>query len=339
MAKKPPKKAGASVTPMKFVSDLWAARISMTLVAAIDLDVFTIIDGGKRTAADIAKAAHASQRHMQRVLETLVGVGYLTRKGSQFGLSPMASTYLVRTKHTFMGTLADETMMSLPSWMKLAEVVRTGKSVAAVDTAQGREFFPKLVKAIFPLNYGVARGLVASLGKKLNKVERVLDVGAGSGAWSLPFAQANPRLRVTAQDHPEVIATTRQYAQMIGVAGQYDYLEGDFRQTDFGQKLYDIVILGHIIHGEGEKWGKVLIAKSYKALKPGGTLVIAEMIPNDSRTGPVFPLLFGLNMIVNTTEGDVYTLAEYKQWLKQAGFKTVKAVAVNAPSPLILATR
>src|SRR5688572_4679862 len=324
---------------MKFVGDLWAARISMALAAAIDLDIFTIIDGGKKTAADIAKAAQSSQRHMQRLLEALVGVGYLTKKGSQFGLSPVAKMFLVRGKPTFMGTFSEETTLTLPSWMRLAEVVRTGKSVAAVDTAEGREFFPKLVKAIFPLTYGGARGLVASLGKKLTKVERVLDVGAGSGAWSLPFAQANPTLRVTAQDYPEVIATTRQYAQMIGVADQYDYLEGDFRQTDFGQKVYDIVLLGQIIHSEGEKWGKALIAKSYKALKPGGTLVIAEMIPNDSRTGPVLPLLFGLNMIVNTTEGDVYTLAEYKQWLKQAGFKTVKAVEVNAPSPLILATR
>ena len=340
MPKTPTTKAGASLTPMKFIGDLWAARISMTLAAAIDLDVFTIIAGGKRTAADIAKAAQASQRHMQRLLEALVGVGYLTKKGSQFGLSPVANMFLVRGKPTFTGAFAEETVLTLPSWMRLAEVVRTGKSVAAMDTAEGREFFPKLVKAIFPLTYGGARGLVASLSKaKLNKIERVLDIGAGSGAWSLPFAQANPKLRVTAQDYPEVIPTTRQYAQQFGVAGQYDYLEGDFRQTDFGQKLYDVVLLGQIIHSEGEKWGKALIAKTYKALKPGGTLVIAEMIPNDSRTGPVFPLLFGLNMIVNTTEGDVYTLAEYKKWLKQAGFKSVKTVQVDAPSPLILATR
>ena len=340
MPKTQTKKAVASITPMKVMGDLWAARVSMTLAAAIDLDVFTIIAGGKRTAVDIAKAAQASQRHMQRLLEALVGVGYLTKKGSLFGLTPAASTFLVRGKPTFMGTFAEETVLTLPSWARLAEVVRTGKSVAAVDTAEGREFFPKLVKAIFPLTYGGARGLVASLSPaKLMKIERVLDIGAGSGAWSLPFAQANPKLRVTAQDYPEVLPTTRQFAQQFGVARQYDYIEGDFRQTDFGQKLYDIVLLGQVIHSEGEKWGKALIAKSYRALKPGGTLVIAEMIPNDSRTGPVFPLLFGLNMIVNTTEGDVYTMAEYKQWLKQAGFKSVKTVQVDAPSPLILASR
>src|SRR5262245_48392481 len=266
LSKKQLKKTGAPVTPMKFVGDLWAARISMSLAAAIDLDVFTLIAEGKRTAVDIAKAAKASQRHMSRLLDALVGVGYLTKKGSQFGLSPLANTFLVRTKPSFMGTFADETVMTLPSWMKLAEVIRTGKSVAAVDTAEGREFFPKLVKAIFPLTYGGARGLVASLSKsKLNKIERVLDVGAGSGAWSLPFAQANPKLQVTAQDYPEVIPITREYAAQFGVAGQYDYLEGDFRQVDFGQQQYDVVLLGQIIHSEGEKWGKVLIGKCYKA--------------------------------------------------------------------------
>ena len=224
--------------------------------------------------------------------------------------------------------------------MQLAEVVRSGKSVSAVNTAERREFFPRLVKAIFPLTFNAARGLVQSFPQsKLKKIERVLDVAAGSGAWSLPFAQAIPNARVTVLDYPEVTAVTREYAQQFRVAHQYDYLEGDLRQIDFGQKQYDVVILGHIIHSEGEKWGKVLLSKSYKALKPGGSLVIAEMIPNDTRTGPLFPVLFGLNMILHTEEGDVFTMAQYKQWLKQAGFTTIKTVAVDAPSPLILAAR
>jgi 3-hydroxy-5-methyl-1-naphthoate 3-O-methyltransferase len=228
----------------------------------------------------------------------------------------------------------------VPSWMQLADVIRSGKPAAAVDTAEGREFFPRLVKAIFPMTYGGARGFVQSLPQaKLKKIERVLDVAAGSGAWSLPFAQANPNARVMALDYPEVTAVTRQFAQQFGVADRYDYLEGDLRQIDFGQKQYDVVILGHILHTEGEKWGKTLVSKSFKALKPGGMLVIAEMIPNDTRTGPMMPLLFGLNMVLHTTEGDVFTMAQLKQWLKQAGFSSVKTVEIESPSPLIVATR
>ena len=158
-------------------------------------------------------------------------------------------------------------------------------------------------------------------------------------AWSLPFAQALPNARVTVLDFPEVIPVAREFAGKFGVAARFDYLEGNIRQIDFGQKQYDLVILGNIIHSEGEKWGKILVRKSHRALKPGGMLVIAEMVPNDTRTGPVFPLLFGLNMILHTNEGDVFTLAEYRQWLKRAGFSNIKTVEAQGPSPVILATR
>jgi len=340
MAKAQAKKSAAAVSPMKFVNDLWAARFSMAMVAAVDLDIFTVIAQGKRTAAEIAKAVKGPQRGVERLLDALVGMEYLTKRGSQYALRPVADTFLVSTKHTFIGGMADETRITLPGWMQLADVIRSGKPVSAVDTAEGREFFPRLVRAIFPMTFGGARSLVQKFPQaKLKKIERVLDVAAGSAAWSLPFAQAIPTVRVTAADYPEVTAVAREYAAMFGVADRYDYLEGDLRQIDFGQKQFDLVILGHILHTEGEKWGKVLIKKSYAALKPGGTLVVAEMIPNDTRTGPPFPLLFGLNMVLHTAEGDVFTMAQLKQWIKQAGFSSIKTVEADGPSPLILATR
>jgi ubiquinone/menaquinone biosynthesis C-methylase UbiE len=330
----------AAVTPMKIVNDLWAARTALALSAAVDLDVFTSISQGKKTSAAIAKSLGLSQRGVERLLDALTGIGYTTKRGTQYGLTPIADTFLVRTKHTYMGAMTKETQMTLPLWMQLADVIRSGKPAAAVNSDEGRKFFPELVKAIFPMTYQGALGLVHSLPKaKLKKISRVLDVAAGSGAWSLPFAQANPATRVTAVDYPEVTRITREYAQVFGLGDRYDYLEGDLRQIDFGNEQYDVVILGHIIHSEGEKWGRDLIQKSYRALKPGGMLVIAEMIPNDSRTGPAFPLLFGLMMVVATDEGDVFTMAQYKQWLKQAGFKGLKLVKVEAPSPLIVATR
>lgn len=99
------------------------------------------------------------------------------------------------------------------------------------------------------------------------------------------------------------------------------------------------MILGQIIHSEGPVWGKRLVKKSGRALRDGGLLLIAEMIPNDTRTGPAVPLLFALNMLLHTEQGDVFTLREYRQWLKEAGFKKVKTIAAPAPSALILASK
>src|SRR5215475_4027050 len=109
MAKAQAKKSAAAVSPMKFVNDLWAARFSMAMVAAIDLDIFTVIAQGKRTAAEIAKTVKGPQRGVERLLDALVGMEYLTKRGSQYALRPVADTFLVSTKHTFIGGMADET--------------------------------------------------------------------------------------------------------------------------------------------------------------------------------------------------------------------------------------
>ena len=125
---------------------------------------------------------------------------------------------------------------------------------------------------------------------------------------------------------------TRRFAEQFGVAGRYEYNEGDLRQVDFGRDLYDLVILGHIIHSEGEKHGRDLIRKSHAALKRAGKLLIAEFVPNDARTGPPMPVMFGLNMLLHTEEGDVFTMREYRSWLKDAGFGSEdhsRAPAVN----------
>jgi ubiquinone/menaquinone biosynthesis C-methylase UbiE len=333
-------KRAEAVNPFRFVEDLYNAGNTYALIAAVELDVFTVIAQGHKTATEIARAIQVPQRGLERLLDAVVGLGYLTKKGSQYGLTPLSDTFLVRGRDSYMGDERSVCPVTIPGWAQLADVIRTGKPVVTVDAQQGREFFPQLVRAIFPGCYYAARALVRRLPQaQLKRIHHVLDVAAGSAAWSLPFAQALPNVRVTAVDYPEVTPVAREFAQKFGVADRYDYLEGDLRQLDFGQKAYDMVILGHIIHSEGAEWGKNLIQKSHRALKPGGTLAIAEAVPNDNRTGPLFPLLFALNMILLTSEGDVFTMAQYRRWLNQTGFTNIRAVDIPHPSPFILATR
>lgn len=330
-----------SVTPQRIIHDLWAARETQVLVAGVELDVFTHIEEGKRTAKKIARAANASERGIEHLLNALVAMGYLNKKGERYGLSPVSKAFLVRGKESYMGGFVYETKLIWDNWSRLTDVIRSGRPVETVDVEQsGREFFPKLVAAIFPMSFGAARAAVAALSEKTRKrIKNILDIAAGSGSWSLAFAEAIPDARVVAVDYPEVTPIARQFTERFRVADRYDYIEGNLREVDFGRNRYDLVILGHIIHSEGEKWGKRLIKKSYHALKEGGLLLIAEMIPNDTRTGPKIPLVFGLNMLLHTENGDVFTMREYREWLKEAGFKRVTTIEVPSPSPLILATK
>lgn len=330
-----------NVTPQQIVEHLWAARAAQALVAGVELNLFTHINNGKQTAKEIARAAGSSPRATERLLDALVGLGYLSKKNDGYSLEPVAEQFLVSDKEGYMGGFVYETKLSWDGWGKLTEVIRTGRPIASVDTeGGGREFFPKLVEAIFPMSYGAARSTVPQIPEKARKrIKKILDVAAGSAAWSLPFAQAIPDVRVTVLDYEEVTPIARRFAERFGVADRYDYIEGNLREIDFGRNRYDLVILGHIIHSEGEKWGKKLIKKAYRALTDNGLLLIAEMVPNDTRTGPPMPLLFGLNMIAHTEAGDVFTMKQYREWLKDAGFKKVTTIDAPSPSPLILATK
>jgi hypothetical protein len=109
-------------------------------------------------------------------------------------------------------------------------------------------------------------------------------------------------------------------------------------QTNFGSG-YDIATLGHILHSEGEERSRQLLEKTFRALKPGGTIAIAEWLVNDARTEPVPSLMFAVQMLVNTEKGDTFSFNEIKSWLEDAGFKKVRKLQAPGPSPLILATK
>ena len=166
----------------------------------------------------------------------------------------------------------------------------------------------------------------------------MLDLAAGSGIWGIALAQKSPRVHVTALDWAGMIPTTKRITEKFGVRQQFDFIEGDLLEAHFGSG-YDIAMLGHILHSEGEERSRQLLKKTCRALKPGGTIAIAEWLVNDNRTEPLPSLMFAVQMLVNTEKGDTFSFNEIERWLEGAGFKKVRKLQAPGPSPLILATK
>lgn len=337
----PKKSKRPPLSPAPIMEDLTGGWRARALSAAVELDFFAQIASGKRSAKEIAGAARTSLRGTTALLDALTGMGYLRKSGGRYGLQPIAAAFLVPGKKEYAGDIAQALSLTWNSWTDLTGAVRNGRTAEAVnDTSQGKEFFPKLVASLFYGNFAASMAVLSRIpGKERRAIHRILDVAAGSGAWSLAFAQAIPDARVTSLDLPEMTPITRGFAEKIGVANRYEYLEGDLRRTDFGRDLYDLVILGHIFHSEGETHGRELLRKSRAALRHGGRLLIAEYVPNDARTGPPMPVLFALTMLLQTEEGNAFTLREYRAWLKDAGFRGVTTIPVPPPATVITAKK
>lgn len=331
-----------AIGPMPILETVYGTCRSAVLAAAVDLNVFTEIGRGDASVESLAKLTGYSARGLRVLMNALAKMGFLEKDGEHFSLSPVSAKFLSTDSPSYMGEFVrvHQGEIVRGSWFQLAQTVRSGKPPEFTPESMD-QFFAKLVNPLYTLSAAAAEVAAKTIYTHPSRRKlKVLDIAAGSGVWSLALARRDAQTRVTVADSPAVIEkVTRRFAAREGVAEQYDYLPGDLREVDFGESAYDVAILGHICHGLGADDNQKLFRRIHRALKAGGQLLIAEIIPDDERREALFPLLFAVNMLALTTEGDAFTMSEYRQWLQEAGFSEVLIVEAPSPSPLILARK
>ncbi len=330
------------VTPERLMELSFAYAPPLIISAGVSNKVFDSLEDGAKTSEQVAKETGASARALPILMNALVGLGLLKKhRQGKYSLTPESAAFLLSNKpgtHAgFFGTIAPQL---ISRWLRLSDIVREGRPAVAVNQeTEGTEFFSQLVENIIPMSYPPAQKLGdhLKLARTRNEI-RVLDLAAGSGIWGIVLAQKSPRVRVTAVDWAGMIPTTKRITRNFGVADRFQFIEGDLLEANFGNG-YDIAILGHILHSEGEERSRELLKKTFRALKSSGVIAIAEWLVNDDRTEPLPSLMFAVQMLVNTEKGDTFSFNEIRRWLEEAGFKKVRKLEAPGPSPLILATK
>jgi len=326
--------------PGKIFEITFAFTTTRVLVAAIDLELFTHIANGDHTVVDIAKTASASQRGVEILLNGLTSLNFLTKSNGTYDLTPLSEKFLVKGKPSYFGDFVQHVDGLWEPWSHLTDVTKTGKPFQRIEKDHGPEFFEKMVMQIVPMSYPCAKAAAQALGVGSSwKNLDVLDIAAGPGAWGIAFAESDAGTRVKALDLPNVIEVTKKLVKEFNLGHSFSYIPGDLREVNIGENQYDLVILGHICHSEGAKKTRELLSRVYKALKQGGKVLIAEMVPDDGRSKYVFPLMFAANMLINTTDGNTFTMAEFRSWLYTENFHDMAIIDAPGPSPLIVASK
>ena len=336
------KRERKKLTPERLQQLGFAYGPPLIISAAVNNKVFDTLEGGAKTVEQVKKETGGSARGLRATMDALVGLELLKKdRQSRYSLTPESKAFLISEKP---GTLAGFFGSILPvmasRWLRLTDIVRNGRPAVAVNQeTEGTEFFSQLVETIIPMSYPGAQKLADHLKvAKAKEQVRVIDLAAGSGIWGIAVTQRSPRARVTAVDWEGMIPTTKRITEKFGVRDRFDFVEGDLLKAEFGSG-YDVATLGHILHSEGEQRSRQLLKKTFRALKSGGTIAIAEWLVNDDRTKPLPSLMFAVQMLVNTEQGDTFSFNEIKKWLEEAGFKKVRKLEAPGPSPLILATK
>lgn len=310
------------------------------LLTAVQLDVFSHIAGGKTSAAAVAAAAQASPRGMRMLLDALCAFQLLVKNGEHYKLHPVSRQFLARTSPDYMGYMFENDGI-WESWGKLTESVRTGKPVfSSIDQSGMEAFFSVLVRSLHVMNREPARQLAQAVGAgSRHHGMHVLDVACGSGVWGIALAQADAQAKVTFQDLPGVLDVTRGYVEQSGVTGRSEFLSGDLNTAEYAASQFDLAVLGNICHSEGELASRKLFSRVFGALRPGGRIAIVETMPSEDRSGPVFPIVFALNMLLHTESGDTFTEHDYDAWLTEAGYVNIETAPIGLNSPAIFGSK
>ena len=290
-------------------------------LTAFELDIFTVLGDSAKTSEEIAREIKADARATDRLLNALCATEAITKSKGKFRNSKTASEFLVKGKPEYQAGIMHSVHL-WDSWTKLTDSVKTGglEKKSPVEKMES-DWFEPFIAAMHNRALDEAPALVHQI--DLTGVKKVLDVGGGSGAYSMAFASAKRDILSTVFDLPTVIPLTKRYLEEDGLAARVDTVIGDYN-TDELPSGYDLVFLSAIIHSNSPEQNIALFKKIYNSLNSGGRIVISDFIMDDDRTNPAFGAFFALNMLVNTTSGDTYTQSEIKRWIEQAGMTFVE---------------
>jgi precorrin-6B methylase 2 len=312
------------------------ARARM-LDTALELRLFTHIARGIDTCFSLAKMAMCHDRALQRLLDALVGLELLECNQAIYRLSSLAMAYLVEDQPGYLGSHLQAVSKQWDTWSKLTQVTRSGDKPSGQgwESSQGRERNPGMFAHVFPLVFPLAWRVANQFEQPLQG--NVLDMFAGSGAWGIAMAIRHPQVKVIAQDEPALLETVRENVQRFGLAERFSLQAATKGTCPFEPESFSLIILSHACRFLGALKSQELLQTCYDLLQPGGKLLLVDVMAN-AQEGMSTALLIQLSLFLNTEAGDVFTVTQFQEWIKDAGFECVQEQRMGH-TPFLLASR
>ncbi|MCU0726089.1 MAG: methyltransferase domain-containing protein [Planctomycetes bacterium] len=292
------------------------------LAAAADLDLYGAIGEGEATAGEIARRVRGKTRGVTILLDALAALSLLDKRGDRYAVPPSLRKLLVADHPESLLAMTQHQANCLRRWAQLARTIRDGKPVEVAPSVRGADGDrASFIEAMDNISRAAAPPLVAEL--MPIRFTRLLDIGGGSGTWTIAWLRANEEARATLFDLPPVIPLARDRLERAGLLDRVDLVAGDFYEDPLPGGA-DLALLSAIVHQNSRRENRALFRKTFAALVPGGRLLVRDVVMDATRTKPPAGALFAVNMLSATEAGGTFTLGELRDDLAAAGFANVK---------------
>ena len=313
--------------------------LSQSLFVAHRAGIFELLAGGPMDAEEIAAHLQLDPRATTIFLTALTNLGLLTRSNDQqYYNSPLSNQYLVKGRQGYIGDFISHTEYMKNYWEGLAEVLKSGQPlISNTYTEPDPSQLTLFIRAMEQATSLVAPEIIASL--DLEGKNHLLDLGCGLAPITRLILAQYPHPQITLFDLPHIIKMVRDISPLLNGQGRVSYKEGDCRYEDYGDRIYDVILISQLIHMYDPETNNNIFARAYRALRPQGCLIIHDYVLTDDNPIPWQGALFSLNMLVGTWGGRNYGWDELRSILENLGFSGSRLKPLTGGTSLIIAVK
>jgi ubiquinone/menaquinone biosynthesis C-methylase UbiE len=305
---------------------------SASFFAAIDLELFTAIHNGQNTIAAFASHRGMTETNAERLMTMCATAGLIEWQEDHYVNAEDVERFLVKGEKSYAGPWLTFTRGDWDKWGELAERLSNPEPPTVIGSYEymSVEAARRYHEATASVGFGSGRRFVKHV--DLTGKKKILDIGGGSGAYSITAVQNHPHLSAIVLDLPPVVEITKEFIEKHDVIDKVGTIAGDFTQTEFPNDC-DVAIMASNLPQYSRDIIQQVVRKTFDALLPSGEMhLIGEML-DDDRRGPLDAAVWGLYEVMSNSTGITHSRSDCVGYFESAGFVDV---TVNEFIPGIL---
>jgi ubiquinone/menaquinone biosynthesis C-methylase UbiE/predicted transcriptional regulator len=325
-------------TQANVISDLRSFMKSRVILTAAELDLFTKLDSNPISAEALAAMLDLNERATIRILDCLITFGLLEKRNAHYRTTETGSFFSSLHPQSILPSVKHANRL-WNNWSNLTAAIREGTNPNLQPLGAKTVSDEEMKDFIGSMHVG-ARKLSSKISDAYDSrpFKRLLDIGGGSGAYTIAFLQKNPQLQAVIFDLEGVISIAEEKVREEKLQNRVTFIAGDYNKEELPGGC-NIALLSAVIHQNSPAQNLSLFQKIYRVLELGGVLLIRDHVMDATRTTPPSGALFALNMLVSTPAGDTYTFEEIKGGLEKAGFNKVEMIVTGEMMDCLLEAR
>jgi ubiquinone/menaquinone biosynthesis C-methylase UbiE len=259
------------------------------------------------SAEELARRCSLDPRACAHVLDVLAAFGVATREGDRYGAGDELAACNLSIER-----------ISTELWAHAPTFLRGGTPLITMDASVSERegHYRDVVAELGRLFEAAATELAARCGLRPRSI---LDVGCGSGVWSLALAQATPGARVTGLDLPAVLDRFVARASALGLADRVDTIAGDMHAAALPDARWDVAIIANVLRLEPADRARAIVRRVASAVRSGGTVIIVDALAAGTPEAERARAIYAFHLALRTRSGGVHRSAEIGRWLEEAG--------------------